>query len=51
VVSHGVAQQRAEGNGPCAVKIGRHLKFTVSDVETWLSSIRESAPGLRSKAR
>lgn len=42
---------RVEGNGPCAVKIGRHLKFTLSDVQTWLASIRESAPGARSRAR
>jgi len=42
---------RVEGNGPCAVKIGRHLKFTLSDVQTWLASVRESTPGAGSKAR
>ena len=36
---------RVAGKGPCAIRVGRHLKFAVSDVRDWLSHHRESAPG------
>jgi len=36
---------RTEGKGPCAVRIGRHLKFALSDVRAWLETVRESEPG------
>jgi excisionase family DNA binding protein len=36
---------RTEGKGPCAVRIGRHIKFALSDVQAWLDTVRESEPG------
>lgn len=36
---------RTEGKGPCAVRIGRHLKFPLSAVQAWLESVREATPG------
>lgn len=36
---------RLAGNGPCAIRVGRHLKYAVSDVRDWVASQRESAPG------
>ncbi len=36
---------RTEGKGPCAVRIGRHLKFALSDVQAWLETVRETQPG------
>jgi len=36
---------RTEGKGPCATRIGRHLKFALSDVQAWLGTVREAAPG------
>lgn len=36
---------RTEGKGPCAVRIGRHLKFALSDVQAWLETVRETHPG------
>ncbi len=36
---------RTEGKGPCAVRIGRHLKFALSDVQAWLETVRETEPG------
>lgn len=36
---------RVDGKGPCAVRVGRHLKFAVSDVKAWISQQRESMPG------
>lgn len=41
---------RLSGHGPCAIRVGRHLKYAVSDVREWLASQRESAPG-RAAAR
>ncbi|MBO3087110.1 helix-turn-helix transcriptional regulator [Cellulomonas dongxiuzhuiae] len=37
---------RTNGKGPCATRIGRHIKFALSDVQTWLGTVRESAPGI-----
>jgi len=36
---------RTEGKGPCAVHIGRHIKFALSDVQAWLQTVRETRPG------
>lgn len=36
---------RTEGKGPCALRIGRHLKFPLSSVRSWLDSVREVSPG------
>jgi excisionase family DNA binding protein len=36
---------RVAGRGPCAIRVGRHVKFAVSDVRDWLTQQRESAPG------
>ncbi|MFP3712100.1 helix-turn-helix transcriptional regulator [Puerhibacterium sp. TATVAM-FAB25] len=36
---------RTEGKGPRALRVGRHLKFALSDVQEWLATIRESEPG------
>ncbi len=27
---------RVSGKGPCAIRVGRHLKFAVSDVHDWI---------------
>ncbi len=42
---------RTEGKGPCAVRIGRHLKFSLSDVRAWLQTVRESEPGTAPSSR
>lgn len=36
---------RVDGKGPCGVRVGRHVKFTVSDVLAWIAAQRESRPG------
>lgn len=36
---------RVSGKGPCAIKVGRHLKFAVADVRAWLDTRREASPG------
>ena len=36
---------RVDGKGPCGIRVGRHVKFTVSDVVSWLEAQRESRPG------
>jgi len=36
---------RVGGKGPCGVRVGRHVKFTVSDVPAWIDAQRESRPG------
>lgn len=42
---------RVDGEGPCGIRVGRYLKFTVRDVLTWLSEQRESQPGRRLDGR
>lgn len=32
---------RVDGKGPRAIRIGRYLKFAVSDVRSWLETRRE----------
>jgi excisionase family DNA binding protein len=36
---------RVDGKGPCAIRIGRRVKFAVSDVNAWIARQRESSPG------
>jgi len=36
---------RVDGKGPCAIRIGRHVKFALSDVRAWVAQQRETAPG------
>jgi excisionase family DNA binding protein len=36
---------RLAGRGPCAVRVGRQLRYFVSDVRDWLTQQRESEPG------
>ena len=36
---------RVGGKGPCAIRIGRHVKFALSDVQAWIAQQRETAPG------
>jgi excisionase family DNA binding protein len=36
---------RLAGKGPCAVHIGRQLRYFVSDVHEWLRQQREVEPG------
>jgi excisionase family DNA binding protein len=36
---------RLSGHGPCAIRVGRHLKYAVADVRDWLANQRESVPG------
>jgi excisionase family DNA binding protein len=36
---------RTGGGGLCAVRVGRHLKFAVSDVHAWVAQQRETSPG------
>ena len=38
---------RLTGHGPCAIRVGRHLKYAVADVRDWLVHQRESVPGQR----
>jgi excisionase family DNA binding protein len=33
------------GKGPCALHVGRQLRYFVSDVHAWLASQREREPG------
>ncbi len=42
---------RVAGKGPCAIRVGRHLKFAVTDVREWLAHHRESSPGRASGDR
>ena len=36
---------RVDGKGPCGVRVGRHVKFTQSDVQAWIEAQREHRPG------
>lgn len=36
---------RLAGRGPCAVHVGRQLRYFVNDVHDWLASQREQEPG------
>ena len=36
---------RLSGKGPCAVHVGRQLRYFVHDVQDWLCEHREPEPG------
>ena len=36
---------RVAGKGPRAIKVGRHLRFAVSDLMAWVGAQRETRPG------
>ena len=36
---------RRTGHGPCAIRMGRHLKYASSDVRDWIAQQREPRPG------
>jgi excisionase family DNA binding protein len=36
----------ASGSGPCAIKVGRHLRFRRRDIEAWIED-RKSRPPAR----
>ena len=36
---------RLSGKGPCAVHVGRQLRYFVHDVQEWLREQREPEPG------
>ena len=36
---------RLAGRGPCAVHVGRQIRYFVSDVQEWLRQNREPQPG------
>ncbi|CUR58171.1 Phage transcriptional regulator, AlpA [metagenome] len=40
-----IYEWRQTGRGPVGIRMGRHLKFAVSDVRAWLDEKRESQPG------
>lgn len=40
-----IYEWRTCGHGPCAVRVGRHLRFALSDVRGWVAEQREAAPG------
>lgn len=42
---------RVDGKGPRAIRVGRHVKFAVSDVNAWIAQRRESTPGRGSAGR
>ena len=42
---------RVAGKGPCGIRVGRHIKFAVSDVRAWLAQQREARPGRRHEGR
>lgn len=42
---------RLSGRGPCAVHVGRQLRYLVFDVESWLSQQRETIPGAGARGR
>ena len=42
---------RVDGKGPCGVRVGRHVKFTVTDVLAWIESHREARPGQQRDGR
>ncbi|WP_081844782.1 AlpA family transcriptional regulator [Cellulomonas sp. URHE0023] len=42
---------RTEGRGPCATRVGRHLRFALSDIQAWLGNVREAAPGVERASR
>ena len=46
-----IYEWRQTGRGPVGIRMGRHLKFAVSDVRSWIENQRESAPGRSAEKR
>lgn len=42
---------RLAGKGPCAVHVGRQLRYFVTDVRDWLTQQRELEPGHNREVR
>jgi excisionase family DNA binding protein len=42
-----IYEWRQTGRGPVGIRIGRHLKFRLTDVQTWVEGQRD-VPSLRS---
>lgn len=42
---------RTRGLGPRAYRFGKHLKFALSDVRSWMEEQREATPGTPSSDR
>ena len=36
---------RLTGHGPCAIPVGRHPQYAISDVRWWLAAQRETVSG------
>lgn len=32
---------RSRGDGPCGMRVGRHVRYRVEDVDRWLDDLRE----------
>ena len=39
---------RADGRGPTGIRVGRELRYRVSDVRSWLDRLHETEPSLAS---
>jgi excisionase family DNA binding protein len=46
-----IYEWRQTGRGPVGIRMGRHLKFAVSDVRAWIEHQREAAPGRPAEKR
>jgi excisionase family DNA binding protein len=46
-----IYEWRQTGRGPVCIRMGRHLKFAVSDVRDWIENQRETAPGRSAEKR
>lgn len=46
-----VRDWRSDGQGPCGVWVGKHLRYMASDVRAWLAEQRELRPGQLPEAR
>ena len=42
-----IYEWRQTGRGPVGLRIGRHVKFRISDVQAWVDGLRD-VPGPRS---
>ena len=36
-----IYQWRSRGNGPCGIRVGRHVRYRIEDVERWLDEQRD----------
>jgi excisionase family DNA binding protein len=40
---------RADGRGPSGIRVGREIRYRVSDVRQWLDQLHEPEPGLTAR--